>query len=311
MNCYCHFRPQIVRCFGQNVRSYIPLCCRPPLVRCTVAIIAVGTDMIISNICKFFHRPVHLFLCPEFIQVRTFILQRVEVPFHRRIIIRIPRLAHALSDAHAFTELHKCPGCVLAPLITMQNQSPFALRVGIKRFLHSAYGQVTGDVPACYAGDYASVIKIYDCAVISHVPILQKQVCEIRTPFLIGPVGGKILSQPVLEYFVRFPRPGSRLSGAHNGTQPQFSVHISMDGDRAIVVPSTFQIDRHAAVTVNAVMIVIYFGNLFQHFRLTCIKSSLSVFAVVIVSIWADRQTAQQPADAEKIPVFINKPISL
>ena len=53
--------------------------------------------MVIRGIGEFLHCLVHLLLRPEFIQIGAFVLQSVEVPFHRRIVVWVSGFAHALS----------------------------------------------------------------------------------------------------------------------------------------------------------------------------------------------------------------------
>lgn len=71
--------------------------CHPRLIWGSVVVVAVRAYMVVCNIGEFFHRLVQFFLCPGSIRVGAFILQRVEITLHRRIIIWIPCLAHTLN----------------------------------------------------------------------------------------------------------------------------------------------------------------------------------------------------------------------
>jgi len=53
--------------------------------------------MVVGDIGEFFYYLVHLLLRPEFIQIGAFVLQSVEVPFHRCVVVWVSGLAHALS----------------------------------------------------------------------------------------------------------------------------------------------------------------------------------------------------------------------
>jgi len=65
--------------------------------------------------------------------------------------------------------------------------------------------KVAGNPPVCNAGHHAAVIEVYDCAVIAHISVFQKQVGEIRTPFFVDFPRREVLLQLVFKYFVRFP----------------------------------------------------------------------------------------------------------
>ena len=44
-----------------------------------------------------------------------------------------------------------------------------------------------------YARHHAPVMEVYDGTVIAHIPIFQKQICEIRAPFLVRLVRMEVL----------------------------------------------------------------------------------------------------------------------
>lgn len=92
---------------------------------------------------------------------------------------------------------------------------------------------------------------------VTHVPIFQKQVCEVCAPFQVWPVCPEILFQQIPERFVGFARPCPRLLGTDDGTQAHLHVHVFMDGRSAVTVPCPCQIGSHATVTVHTVMTVV------------------------------------------------------
>ncbi len=102
--------------------------------------------------------------------------------------------------------------------------------------------------------------------VIAYISVLQEPVRKVRAPFLIWPVRLKILFQQIFKHSVVLPLFRSWLFRADDGAQPRFPVHIFMDGGAAVMVFPAFQINCHAAVTVNAVMAVIDLGNLSVNF---------------------------------------------
>ena len=71
-----------------------------------------------------------------------------------------------------FTELCKSLRCILAPLVAVQDQAALCQMLGIQCLLQSAFSQVTGDVPVRYTGHYASVMKVYDSAIVPDIPVL-------------------------------------------------------------------------------------------------------------------------------------------
>ena len=62
-----------------------------------VPVVGMGAHMVIRGIGEFLHCLVHLLLRPEFIQIGAFVLQSVEVPFHRCVVVWVSGFAHALS----------------------------------------------------------------------------------------------------------------------------------------------------------------------------------------------------------------------
>ena len=81
--------------------------------------------MIICNICKFLYGLVQLLLRPKFVQIRAFVLQSIEIPLHRRIVLWISGSTHALDYMGGFAELYECFCCILAPLVAVQKQAVF------------------------------------------------------------------------------------------------------------------------------------------------------------------------------------------
>lgn len=71
-----------------------------------------------------------------------------------------------------FTELCKSLRCIPAPLVAVQDQAALCQMLGIQCLLQSAFSQVTGDVPVRYTGHYASVMKVYDSAIVPDIPVL-------------------------------------------------------------------------------------------------------------------------------------------
>ena len=127
--------------------------------------------MVVRDISEFLHGLVQFLLCPEFIELGTFILQGIEVPFHWRIVVGVSGFAHALCHMDGFAVFYESLRCILAPLVAVQEQASLCQMLGIQCLLQGAYSQVTGDVFVCYTGDYASVIEIYDGAIVPYISV--------------------------------------------------------------------------------------------------------------------------------------------
>lgn len=210
-----------------------------------------------------------------------------------------------------FAEFYKSLRCVLAPLVSVQDQAVHCRMLRIQSLSQGADGQVAGDVPVRYAGHHAPVIEVYDSTVVSDISILQEQICEIHTPFLVRFVRMEILFQLILEHLMGPPGLCPWLFRTDNGMQPQLDVHIFMDGRLAVAVASALQIGRHAAVAVHSAVAVVDFVNLLLGFCFLGIIIRLPVFPVVIVCIRAEPQPAQKPADAEFLIMLVDEPVSL
>lgn len=307
----CHLRFWVITQSIDGACSRLSLCCRPCLVWRAVAVIAVRAYMVVRDIGEFLHGLVQFLICSEFIELGTFILQGVEVPFHWRIVVWVSGFAHALCHMDVFAEFYESLRCILAPLVAVQEQASLCRMLGIQCLLQGAYSQLTGNVFVCYTCDYAPVIEIYDGAIVPYIPVPQEQVCEVRTPFLVRPVCMEILIQFVIEYFMGLPCLCPRSLWADDGMQAQFPVHVFMDCCLAVAVPPALQIGSHTAVPVYSTVAVVDLFDLFPDFLFLGIVIRLPVFPVVIVGIRADPQPPQQPADAEFLMVLVDEPVSL
>lgn len=65
----------------------------------------------------------------------------------------------------------------------MQNQAVLCRMLEIQCLLQGADYQTAGNVSVCYACNYTPVIDVYDGTVVTHIPVFQEHVHEIRAPF--------------------------------------------------------------------------------------------------------------------------------
>ena len=71
------------------------------------------------------------------------------------------------------------------------------------------------------------------------------------------------------------------------------------------------QMNLHPAIAGNAVGFMIYGLNLMQDILFSDNFFCPSVLSVVIISIWINFQTSQQPPNTKQIPIFVYEPIGL
>ena len=103
----CHLRFWIDRQSNQKDYSRRSLCCHSRLVWCAVAVIAVRAHMVAGGIGEFLHSLIQFLLCPKFVQIGAFVLKSVEVSLHRRVVVWISGLAHALDHMDRFAKLYE------------------------------------------------------------------------------------------------------------------------------------------------------------------------------------------------------------
>lgn len=140
------------------------------LIRGTVSLKAMWTNMVICVICKFLYCPVKRFFCMKFVQFYAFIFLRVKLPLHRRIIVRISSFAHALGYMGGFTEFYKRFWCVLGTLIAVQDQSVFNLWLCIQWFLQRTDRKVAANAAIGYAGNNTPVMQVNNVGVYFQTP---------------------------------------------------------------------------------------------------------------------------------------------
>ena len=77
-------------------KKMIQLCSHSSFVRCSVAIEAMWTHIIVIDVCKFFDSLIKRIFCFEFKQVGTLVFEGVEIALHWGIVVWISGFAHAL-----------------------------------------------------------------------------------------------------------------------------------------------------------------------------------------------------------------------
>ena len=77
------------------------------------------------------------------------------------------------------------------------------------------------------------------------------------------------------------------------------------------MISYSLQINRHAPVTIYAMMVMVDIPDLLLYFRFVRMIRCLPVLSVIIIGIRTNPQSPQQPADAEFLMMFLNESVSL
>lgn len=134
---------------------------------------------------------------------------------------------------------------------------------------------------------------------------------EICCPFLIDLCCRKILLEQILKLLMLYAALISRSFLPHNRAQSQFCVHVLMNRQSRKLNAFACQINLHPAVPGNAIGFMVYGLNLTQDVLFSGIFFCPPVFSAVVISIWINSKTPQQPPNAEQIPMFIDESICL
>ena len=84
-----------------------------------------------------------------------------------------------------------------------------------------------------------------------------------------------------------------------------------MYGSKTIRISFVCQINLHTSITIYSMMSMIDFLDLCFHCFFLCKIFCFSLFSIIIISIWVNMKSIQQPTDAKFCLVLLNKSISL
>ena len=242
--------------------------------------------MVVMHIRKFFDCCIQLIICVVVMLVYQIIFQRVEISFHRCIVIRIPRFTHTLCYTKWFTVFCEFSGCVLTPLVAMQHQiAGLHSRLGFDGLLKCPFCQVSSDVFVCYACYNASIVEIDDRTVVALTSVCQKKVCEIGTPFLISFGCCEVLVQFVLINFMCLSTSIVWLSPTRNRVKLHFPIHIFVDSQTAYGRSLPAQIGLHRSITINAAMWMINISNGSLDALFPLVVFGFSIFQKIVIGV--------------------------
>ena len=131
--------------------------------------------MIVLHIRKFLDCYIEFLFCTIIVLVGKIIFQCVEISFHRSIIVRISCFTHTLGDTKFYAEFRELFGGVLTALIRMyQKLTQINSRLRVDCSCQRPLSQVSCYVSLCYACNDTSIMKVYNCAIITLATIGQK-----------------------------------------------------------------------------------------------------------------------------------------
>lgn len=84
-----------------------------------------------------------------------------------------------------------------------------------------------------------------------------------------------------------------------------------MNRQAAQIISLAAKVSVDAAIAINASMRVINFRYSGFDFLLPLMIISLAIFQVIVVSVWTDVKSAQQPSDTKLVMVISDESISL
>jgi len=161
----------------------------PPLLlsdfaRWQVVVVTVRPEVIVPTKSKSCYPAVQFFICMITMKVYLFGLECIEIPLHRRVIIRAARFAHALDDIVLLAEFNEILRGELRALVAVEyNTLRSAGRIHC--VCKGSFGQFGIDPAAIYAGNDPAVVKVYDRAVIALRAVIKEKISEVSAPFLV------------------------------------------------------------------------------------------------------------------------------
>ena len=162
-----------------------------------------------------------------------------------------------------------------------------------------------------YTCNDAAVIEVENCAVIADIATCEKQVREVGQPFLIHRLGSKLLSEQICKMHMLCSRVIFGWFSLYDGAQPEFLVHVLMNGYGRKIDALPLQIDSHSAITVNTTMRMVEGLNLMENPLLFRLLLCPPMFSVVVISVRINVQPSQQPSNAKEFSIFVDESICL
>ena len=267
--------------------------------------------MVIRGISKRLNSTVEGFLVTVFMKIDFLVLQCVEIPLHRRIVIRTSGFAHALCYAVLCTEFCERFGCIRTALIAVQYQLLAYVPLAVQCLFKRTDRKITCHAAIRYACNHAAVMQVKNRAIISDIASHAKQIGEIGQPFLIDCFCCKILTDQVLEMRMLYASLIFGRFSLHNRAQAEFLVHVLMNRCSRKMYTLAPQIDAHPAITDTPLMCMVDGYDLLLYVLFFLLLRCIFMLSVVVIGIWINIQTPKQPTNTEPLFIFVDEPICL
>ena len=121
----------------------------------------------------------------------------------------------------------------------------------------------------------------------------------------------EFLMYKIFKHFVCCPFSVIRFYTTDNRSQPEFFVHIFMDGQGTQADALAFQIDFYSSITIDTAVFIVDRLNLLLYLLFWGIGIRLPLFQEVVICIRSDAYTTQKPSYSKYFVIFLNEPISL
>ena len=94
----------------------------------------------------------------------------------------------------------------------MQDNTSTDSFLTVRSFLQGSDGKITCYMTICYAGNYTSIVEIYNSAIISYIASAKEQVCKVSSPFLIDSGSCKVLVYKIIKLLSYVPLHSRKLA---------------------------------------------------------------------------------------------------
>lgn len=193
----------------------------------------------------------------------------------------------------------------------MKNQFFAYFSLTVQRLFKCANGKIARHAAIRYACNHTAIVEVQNCTVIADIASCEKQISEVGQPYLMDPFGGKISPEQVLKVRMLCPAVVFGWFSLHDGTQPEFLVHVLMNCPGRKIYTCARQIGSHSAIAVNTIMFIVDHQNLIENLLLFRLPLCPPTFSVVVISVRINVQPSQQPPNTKQLAVLVDAPICL
>ena len=175
----------------------------------------------------------------------------------------------------------------------MQNQIPADCRLRFQCLLYGADSQIAGNVSVRNARHHAAVVQVNYRTIVSYTTIFQKNIGKVSSPFLVTLLCLKILIKQIVKHLMCSAFLIIWLFTPDNGMKIQLLVHIVMNSVSTEMNLLPSQKYLHTAITIYAIMFMVYRCDFPEHKLFLGAINRLPVFQEIVVGVRADPQFTQ------------------